>query len=68
MSSKIEHLVRCAALLAVWGELGCCGVETIGKRRRRRLVQGESISAIARELGLARNTVKRALRLEGKRE
>lgn len=37
-------------------------VETIGKIRRRRLVQGESISAIARDLGLSRNTVKRALR------
>jgi transposase-like protein len=40
-------------------------VETIGKIRRRRLVHGESISAIARDLGLARNTVKRALRFEG---
>ena len=40
-------------------------VETIGKIRRRRLVQGESISAIARDLGLSRNTVKRALRFEG---
>jgi transposase len=40
-------------------------VETIGKIRRRRLVQGESISAIARDLGLARNTVKRALRFDG---
>ena len=40
-------------------------VETIGKIRRRRLVQGESISAIARDLRLSRNTVKRALRLEG---
>ena len=40
-------------------------VETIGKIRRRRLVQGESISAIARDLGLSRNTVKRALRSEG---
>jgi transposase len=43
-------------------------METIGKIRRRRLVLGESISAIARDLGLARNTVKRALRFEGKRE
>ena len=40
-------------------------VETIGKIRRRRLVQGESISAIARDLQLSRNTVKRALRFEG---
>jgi DNA invertase Pin-like site-specific DNA recombinase len=28
-------------------------------------VQGESISAIARDLGLSRNTVKRALRFQG---
>ena len=40
-------------------------VETIGKIRRRRLQQGESISAIARDLQLSRNTVKRALRYEG---
>jgi len=40
-------------------------VETIGKIRRLRLVHGDSISAIARDLGLARNTVKRALRFEG---
>lgn len=40
-------------------------VETIGKIRRRRLVQGESISAIARDLQLSRNTVKRALRFDG---
>ena len=40
-------------------------METIGKIRRRRLVHGESISAMARDLGLARNTVKRALRFEG---
>jgi transposase len=39
-------------------------VETISKIRRRRLVDGESISAIARDLRLSRNTVKRALRLE----
>jgi transposase len=40
-------------------------VETIGKIRRRRLVDGESISAIARDLRLSRNTVKRVLRFEG---
>ena len=40
-------------------------METIGKIRRRRLVHGESISAIARDLGLGRNTVKRALRFDG---
>jgi integrase len=40
-------------------------VETIGKIRRRRLVQRQSISAIARDLGLSRNSVKRALRFEG---
>jgi transposase-like protein len=42
-------------------------VETIGKIRRRRLVQGEAISAIARDLGLSRNAVKGALRLDGER-
>jgi transposase-like protein len=41
-------------------------VEKIGKIRRRRLVHGESICAIAQDLGLSRNTVKRALRFEGK--
>jgi len=40
-------------------------METIGKIRRRRLVDGDSISAIARDLRLSRNTVKRALRYEG---
>jgi transposase len=40
-------------------------VETIGKIRRRRLVEGEPISAIARDLQLSRNTVKRALKFEG---
>ena len=40
-------------------------VETIGKIRRRRLVKGETISAIARDLGISRNTVKKALRSDG---
>jgi transposase-like protein len=40
-------------------------METIGKIRRHRLVQGDSISAVARDLGLARNIVKRALGHEG---
>jgi transposase len=47
------------------GRTGVLCVETIGKIRRRRLVDGESISAIARDLRLSRNTVKRALRFEG---
>jgi len=33
--------------LAAWGETGVLCVETIGKIRRRRLVQGESISVIS---------------------
>jgi transposase len=37
-------------------------VETVGKIRRRHFVKGESISKIARETGLSRNTVKRYLR------
>ena len=40
-------------------------METIGKIRRRRLVEGESISEIARDLRLSRNTVKRALKFQG---
>gem|GEM_PF-3273803 len=40
-------------------------MEPIGKIRRRRRPYGESTSAIARHLGLARNTVERALRLQG---
>lgn len=39
-------------------------METIGKIRRRHLVKGESISAIARDLGLSRNTVKKYLNAE----
>jgi transposase len=37
-------------------------METIGKIRRRRLIDRDSISQIARDLGLSRNTVKKALR------
>ncbi len=37
-------------------------VETIGKIRRRRLIHQDSISEIARDLGLSRNTVRKALR------
>jgi transposase len=40
-------------------------VETIGNLRHRRLVQGESISGIARGRGISRNTVKKALRSAG---
>jgi transposase len=40
-------------------------VETIGKIRRRRLVDQDSISEIARDLGLSRNTVRKVLRSDG---
>lgn len=46
------------------GKPGCC-VESMATIRRRRRVQRESISAIARDIGLSRNTVKRTLKLEG---
>lgn len=36
-------------------------MESIGKIRRRHLVNGESISDIARSLNLSRNTVKKYL-------
>lgn len=39
-------------------------METIGKIRRRHKVKGESISAIARDLNLSRNTVKKYLNTE----
>ena len=39
---------------------GLC-IETVAKIRRRRLVEGETISGIARELRLSRNTVKKYL-------
>lgn len=37
-------------------------METIGKLRRRHLVKGETISAIARDLNLSRNTIKKYLK------
>jgi transposase len=37
-------------------------MKTLGKIRRRRLIDHDSISQIARDLGLARNTLKKALR------
>jgi transposase len=51
--------------MAVRGGTGVLCVETIGKIRRRRLIHGDSISAIARDLGLSRNTVRKALRSDG---
>src|SRR5665213_1227883 len=39
-------------------------METIGKIRRRHKVRGESISGIARDLNLSRNTVKKYLKAE----
>lgn len=39
-------------------------METIGKIRRLRLRDGESISGLARDLKLSRNTVKRYLKKE----
>ena len=37
-------------------------VETIGRIRRERLVKGKTIKQIARDLGVARNTVRKVLR------
>lgn len=39
-------------------------METNGKLRRRHLVKGENVSAIARDLNLSRNTVKKYLKAE----
>ena len=39
-------------------------VETLGKIRRDHFVHGKSIKAIARDLGVSRNTVRKALRSE----
>ncbi len=39
-------------------------METVGKLRRRKLVKNENISAIARDLNLSRNTVKKYLKAE----
>lgn len=40
-------------------------METIGKIRRKKLVEGKGIREISRELRLARNTVRKVLRGEG---
>jgi len=37
-------------------------VETVARIRRAHFVQGRTIKAIARELGIARNTIRRVLR------
>ncbi len=47
------------------GRTGVLCVETIGRIRRRRLAQEESIGAVARDMGFSRYTVKRSLRFEG---
>jgi predicted transcriptional regulator len=52
-------------LLSSAGVTGVLYVETIGKIRRR-LINQESISEIARDLGLPRNTVKKVLRSDGR--
>ena len=39
-------------------------VETIGRIRREFFVKGKTIKQIARDLGLARNTVRKVLRSE----
>jgi transposase len=39
-------------------------METLGKIRRRKLIKGESISAIARALKLSRNTVRKYLKVD----
>ena len=38
-------------------------VETVARIRRAHFVQGKSIKAVARELGLARNMIRRVLRI-----
>ena len=43
-------------------------VDTIGKVRRAHFVQGKKIKAIAREMNLARNTVRDIIRAEVKTE
>jgi transposase len=39
-------------------------METLGKLRRRHLVKGESLSAIARDTQLSRNTVRKYVAME----
>ena len=43
-----------------WGEM--LVVETVARIRRAHLVQGKSIKAISREMGIARNTIRKVLR------
>ena len=43
-------------------------VDTIGKVRRAHFVQGKKIKAIAREMNLARNTVREIIRAEAQTE
>jgi hypothetical protein len=53
-------LVGCLLRLEVGG--GMLVVETIGRIRRERLVQGRSIKEIARDLKVSHNTVRKVLR------
>ncbi len=62
---KIDHPVPCVAIEGGAGRTWGMCVETIGKIRRRRLIEREPISEIARDLQLSRKTVKRALKFEG---
>jgi transposase len=54
--------MTCWAARFCGGWRGMLIVETIGRIRREHLVKGKPIKAIARDLGLSRNTVRRVLR------